>query len=156
MLVKNKGTLHLKDLKLERQHSFLEYVFGGCEIELSMAIDFTLSNGDPRQPSSLHYNDPNRNQYLQAIRSVGDILQYYNTDKMINLYGFGGAIPPFSQRASHCFALNGDIFNPRVNGIEGVMAHYRHALNTCNLYGPTHFNPVLNEHNNMAQESQVS
>ena len=64
-------------------------MFGGCEIEFSMAIDFTLSNGDPRSPDSLHYFDPKRNQYLQAINSVGNILQYYNTDKMINLYGFG-------------------------------------------------------------------
>ena len=121
MLTKNQGTFNLLGLKLERQHSFLEYVFGGCEIELSMAIDFTLSNGDPKSPASLHYLDPKRNQYLQAISSVGNILQFYNTDKMVNLYGFGGAIPPYNQRASHCFALNGDIFNPRVNGIDQVI-----------------------------------
>ena len=116
-----------------------------------MAIDFTLSNGDPRSPDSLHYFDPKRNQYLQAINSVGNILQYYNTDKMINLYGFGGAIPPYNQRASHCFALNGDIFNPRVNGIEGVVQHYTHALRSCQLYGPTHFSEILKEQNAMAQ-----
>ena len=123
-MAKNKGTLQLANLKVERQHSFLEYVFGGCEIDLSIAIDFTLSNGDPRQPSSLHFFDPARNQYMQAIQNVGNILQFYNTDKQINLYGFGGAIPPYTNRASHCFALNGDIFNPRVNGVQGVMQCY--------------------------------
>ena len=51
-------------------------------------------------------------------------MQFYNSDKMINLYGFGGQIPPVYNRASHCFALNGDIFNPRVNGIDEVIAHY--------------------------------
>ena len=76
-----KGTLQLQNLKVERQHSFLEYVFGGCQVDLSFAIDFTLSNGDPRSPDSLHYMDPNRNQYLHAIKSVGDILQFYNSDK---------------------------------------------------------------------------
>ena len=60
----NKGTLSLQNLKVERTHSFLEYVFGGCEIDLSIAIDFTLSNGDPRQHDSLHFFDPQRNQYL--------------------------------------------------------------------------------------------
>ena len=71
---KKKGTLSLQNLKVERQHSFLEYIFGGCEVDLSIAIDFTLSNGDPRSKSSLHYFDPQRNQYLQAIQNVGNIL----------------------------------------------------------------------------------
>jgi hypothetical protein len=71
-------------------------VFGGCDIDLTIAIDFTLSNGDPRKRESLHYFDPNSNQYLKIIQSVGSILQFYNTDKFINLYGFGGAVPPYS------------------------------------------------------------
>ena len=76
-----KGQLSLKNLKVERTHSFLEYVFGGCEIGLSVAIDFTLSNGHPNQPNSLHYLDMQRNEYLNAIKSVGSILQYYDSDK---------------------------------------------------------------------------
>ena len=150
-MLKNKGKMHLEQLKVERQHSFLEYVFGGCEVDLTMAIDFTLSNGDPRDQHSLHYMDPNRNQYMQAIRAVGDILQFYNSDKMINLYGFGGAIPPYPTRASHCFALNGNIFDPRVNGIDQVIAHYQKAITSCNLYGPTYFNEILTEVNNNMQ-----
>ena len=134
-------------MKVERKHSFLEYVFGGCQVDLSFAIDFTLSNGDPRQSDSLHYFDPNRNQYLHAIKSVGNILQFYNTDKQINLYGFGGAIPPYTNRASHCFALNGDIFDPRVNGIQEVVNCYQRALTNCKLYGPTNFAEIINEVN---------
>ena len=66
---------------------------------------------------------------------------------MINLYGFGGAIPPETNRASHCFALNGDIFNPRVNGIEEVIAQYQKTLNTIKLHGPTYFQEILKEVN---------
>jgi hypothetical protein len=54
--------------------NFLEYVFGGCDINLSVAIDFTLSNGDPREPDSLHCPDPRKNEYIQAIKAVGEIL----------------------------------------------------------------------------------
>ena len=61
------GTLKLAGLKVEQRHSFLEYVFGGCNIDFSVAIDFTLSNGDPRKSNSLHYFDPAKNQYLQVI-----------------------------------------------------------------------------------------
>lgn len=51
------------------------------------------------------------------IQSVGSILQYYNTDKKINLFGFGGGVPPYNQKPAHCFALNGNIFDPRVENL---------------------------------------
>lgn len=31
---------------MEERVSFLDYIFGGCEIGVHVAIDFTLSNGD--------------------------------------------------------------------------------------------------------------
>lgn len=77
------GNLKMTNLHIEIRRSFLEYIFGGCEVDLSIAIDFTLSNGPPNDPKSLHYFDPRNNQYLQVIQSVGSVLQYYNTDKQI-------------------------------------------------------------------------
>ena len=69
-------------LQLQKRHTFLEYVFGGCEIGLNIAIDFTGSNGDPASTRSLHYHgNLDRNEYLNAIKSVGNILQYYDSDK---------------------------------------------------------------------------
>jgi hypothetical protein len=81
----------------------------------------------------------------QAVlfRQANLLKWFYNTDKMINLYGFGGAIPPYGQKASHCFAMNGNIFNPRVNGIDNVIAHYKQCLSNVNLYGPTHFGSII-------------
>jgi len=41
---------------------------------------------------------------------------------MFPIYGFGGKLPSTPENAaSHCFALNGDIFAPEVCGLEGVM-----------------------------------
>ena len=68
-------------------------MFGGCEIQLSIAIDFTLSNGNPTERSSLHYLDMQRNEYLHAIRAVGDILQYYDSKKHIPVFGYGANLP---------------------------------------------------------------
>ena len=85
----------------------------------------------------------NRNEYLNAIRSVGNVLQYYDTDKQIPVLGFGAAIPPYSNKVEHCFAVNGDIFNPECDGMEGVIDAYKHAIHTVSLYGPTHFAPIL-------------
>lgn len=58
---KNGGEFNLDNMEVKQQHTFLEYVFGGCEIDLSIAIDFTMSNGEPRDASSLHYFDPQKN-----------------------------------------------------------------------------------------------
>ena len=125
----------LTQLEVKQRHSFLEYVFGGCEIGLTVAIDFTLSNGEPSKPGSLHYLDMQKNEYLQAIRSVGNILQYYDSDKQIPVLGFGAAIPPYGNVANHCFALNGNIFDPEVDGIKGVEEAYKHAINRVNFKG---------------------
>ena len=131
-------------------------MFGGCEIGLTIAIDFTLSNGRPDQPSSLHYLDMQKNEYLNAIRSVGQILQYYDTDKQIPVLGFGAAIPPYSQQANHCFALNGNIFDPEVDGLDGVIEVYKNAINKVNLYGPTNFSPILRLVNEMTEDLKCS
>jgi len=40
--------IQIVKFELKRAVNFLEYVFGGCEINLNIAIDFTLSNGDTR------------------------------------------------------------------------------------------------------------
>lgn len=65
------GDMNFNTLRIAQRYTFLEYIFGGCEISLALSVDFTLSNGNPNDPNSLHYFDPARNEYLQAISSVG-------------------------------------------------------------------------------------
>ena len=65
-----------------------------------------------------------------------NILKNYDQDKQFPIYGFGGKLPGDS-KASHCFALNGDIFNPECQGIDGVMRAYRESLSKVELYGGT-------------------
>lgn len=78
LLKKNKASpkekVQFTVANFNTRHSFLEYVFGGTEIQLCTAIDFTLSNGHPQDKDSLHYLDMQRNEYLKAIESVGSIL----------------------------------------------------------------------------------
>jgi hypothetical protein len=107
--------------EVKQKVNFMEYIFGGCQINLHVAIDFTASNGDPKtERDSLHAtHDLSRNQYIQALRSVGGILQYYDHDKEIPAYGFGATFPTVTNPkvAFHKFALNGDCFKPECNGI---------------------------------------
>jgi hypothetical protein len=90
--------------------------------------------------------------YYRSIKAVGDILEKYDSDKKIPLYGFGG-VPKDNKyrKVSHCIALNGDISNPEVEGTEGLLDCYKHAIKKLNLSGPTHFNELL-DHVNLEAE----
>ena len=89
--------MKLTQIHLEQIPSFLEFIQGGMQLNFTVAIDFTGSNGPPSDPRSLHYKDPSGapNQYVTAIQAVGDIIQDYDSDKMFPCLGFGARIPPF-------------------------------------------------------------
>lgn len=138
------------DIQIRKRASFIDYIKGGCEIGLQIAIDFTASNGDVNQPGSRHSLNMDQNQYNKAIKAVGDILKYYDTDQMYPAYGFGAKLYPTNSdqikgrgQVSHCFALNGNIYDPEVEGIEGVIEAYQKALHNVDLYGPTNFSPLI-------------
>uniref|UniRef100_F6RFV3 Copine 8 n=1 Tax=Bos taurus TaxID=9913 RepID=F6RFV3_BOVIN len=140
----NSGTVTLLSFLVETEVSFLDYIKGGTQINFTVAIDFTASNGNPAQPTSLHYMNPYQlNAYGMALKAVGEIVQDYDSDKMFPALGFGAKLPP-DGRISHEFALNGNPQNPYCNGIDGVMEAYYRSLKSVQLYGPTNFAPVIN------------
>ena len=69
----------------------------------------------------------------------------------MNLYGFGAHVPPHMSHTSHCFAMNGDIFDPRCANLEEVKARYKHCISTVQLSGPTYFEFIINEVNNIVE-----
>ncbi|XP_013417379.1 copine-8 isoform X2 [Lingula anatina] len=141
---KNSGRVELMSCSIVQEYTFLDYVQHGTEMNFTVAIDFTASNGDPRSATSLHYLNPyGPNQYATALQAVGEIIQEYDSDKMFPALGFGARLPP-DGRVSHEFFLNGQPNNPYCQGIEGVMQAYYQALSTVQLYGPTNFAPVIN------------
>ncbi|XP_015736773.1 copine-1 isoform X2 [Coturnix japonica] len=141
---KNSGVISIKSCKIETDYSFLDYVMGGCQINFTVGIDFTGSNGDPKSPDSLHYISPDGiNEYLIAIWSVGSVVQDYDTDKLFPAFGFGAQVPP-SWQVSHEFALNFNPNNPYCQGIQGIVDAYRQILPQIRLYGPTNFSPIIN------------
>ena len=63
-------------------------------------------------------------------------MQYYNSTKRIASYGFGAKVVA-DHETSHCFALNGDIFSPEVNGVSGLIEEYQRTLEVVGLEGPS-------------------
>uniref|UniRef100_A0A674EXA3 Copine 7 n=1 Tax=Salmo trutta TaxID=8032 RepID=A0A674EXA3_SALTR len=129
---KNSGVVILSDLKLHRVYSFLDYIMGGCQIHFTVAIDFTASNGDPRNSCSLHYINPYQpNEYLKALIAVGEICQDYDSDKRFSALGFGARIPPNYEVSIILFK------------IQGVVEAYQNCLPKIQLYGPTNVSPII-------------
>uniref|UniRef100_A0A3B4ZN83 Copine-3 n=1 Tax=Stegastes partitus TaxID=144197 RepID=A0A3B4ZN83_9TELE len=141
---KNSGVIIIKQCKIVKEYTFLDYIMGGCQINFTIAIDFTGSNGNPTLPQSLHYINPQGyNEYLAAIWAVGNVIQDYDSDKMFPALGFGAQIPPTWQ-VSHEFPINFNPANPFCEGIEGVVTAYQQCLPRVKLYGPTNFSPIIN------------
>ncbi|KAJ3045163.1 Copine-8, partial [Rhizophlyctis rosea] len=167
---KSSGIFVVQAFTIETIPSFVDYISSGTNLSLAVAIDFTGSNGDPNEPSSLHYRNAGRmNSYEEAIWGVGSILEGYDTDKMYP----GGASLPFAcasmivhndfpplatgfgaklgstGQVSHCFSLtmdpnNKELWQPTVHGVSGILEVYQHALSQVTLWGPTNFAPTIN------------
>lgn len=109
---KNPGSIVLKRIEQFSKPTFIDYLRGGLQLNLSVAVDFTGSNGAVTQPSSLHYlNQYSLNNYQQAIMAIGNILLNYDYDKRIPAFGFGAKLrfPTMStSTVSHCFPLSGN------------------------------------------------
>uniref|UniRef100_A0A8C1T7T1 Copine IVb n=1 Tax=Cyprinus carpio TaxID=7962 RepID=A0A8C1T7T1_CYPCA len=133
---RNSGMVILTMCKIIKMHSFLDYIMGGCQIQFTVAIDFTASNGDPRNSCSLHYIHPYQpNEYLKALIAVGEICQDYDSDKMFPAFGFGAQIPPD-------FKVS----------IQGVVEAYQNCLPKIQLYGPTNIAPIIQKVADSASE----
>ena len=152
---KNSGFLHIFACKLELQPTFLDYISNGTELSFTVAVDFTASNGNPQDRRSLHYIDPSGapNQYITAIKAVGEIIEDYDSDKLFPALGFGARIPPHGQ-VSHEFNLN-LAADPHCAGVDGVLAAYHQSLHSVQLYGPTNFSPVIRHVSRFARAYQA-
>jgi len=121
---------------------FIDYLSGGCQISLAVAIDFTASNGDPRQQGTPHYFHPPEskewNDYEKAIFAVGSILAKYDSDQQFPVWGFGAK---YNNVVRHCFQCGTEI---EVQGVQGIMDAYRGVFRTpLTMSYPTKFTEVI-------------
>lgn len=152
---KAQGKVMIDRCRVMHIPSFLDFVQSGLRFHLSVAVDFTGSNGDPKSPHSLHYMDPSGdpNEYLAAISSVTEILTQYIGNDEILASGFGAVIPP-ARAATHIFPLDLDSGNYVVHGVPELITRYANTLSRVILSGPTNFAPTLKSSITMAEQLQ--
>ncbi|KAH7731119.1 Copine-8 [Aphelenchoides avenae] len=142
---RNSGSLHFTNFQVIREYTFLEYIRGGLQLEFGVAVDFTASNGQVFDPSSLHFIGSGvPNQYETAIRAVLSICEHYNKKRVYDAVGFGAIIPPMMQ-LSHGFPLNLTTMQREVHDMQGVLQAYKECQKQVTLSGPTNFAPTINE-----------
>lgn len=133
---------------------FIDYLTGGCQISLAVAIDFTASNGDPRQEGTPHYFHPPAskewNDYEKAIFAVGSILAKYDSDQRFPVWGFGAK---YNNVVRHCFQCGTEV---EVEGVQGIMDAYRGVFRTpLTMSYPTKFTEVISTAASYARHEQV-
>eukprot|EP00742_Colponemidia_sp_Colp-10_P001717 GILJ01001839.1.p1 GENE.GILJ01001839.1~~GILJ01001839.1.p1 ORF type:complete len:563 (-),score=92.27 GILJ01001839.1:106-1794(-) len=152
----HSGLIHLEKCQIMIVPTFLDYIRGGCELNLIAAVDFTGSNGDPRHPQSLHFWNPQQpNEYARSLQALAEILLNYDADGNIPAYGFGAVVPPLNPGTLHCFPLNMNPSNAEVCGVAGLMQAYFNCLQVVTLSGPTIFSQVIQNAISLASQYQT-
>jgi len=130
--------------------SFADYISGGCEMQLCVAIDFTGSNGDPRKPGTLHYLNPNaKNDYEKAISAIGGVLADFDTDKKFPVWGFGAK---YSGNVYHLFQCGP---TAEVNGVAGILEAYHQTFKSgLVMSSPTVVTQVIDTAASFARKGQ--
>ncbi|CAG8622143.1 2285_t:CDS:2 [Gigaspora margarita] len=124
------------DYHIKKEKIFLDYIEGGLEIQLSIAVDFTASNFD--HGIDLHGLKSKNSKYEHAM---------YLVDGHIPVYRFGGEFYGNST-VFHNF-LCGSSYN---TGISRAINIYKHSLQNVNLSGPTNFSPIIQTISNNLKE----
>lgn len=141
----NSGQIVNEEVQITEAESFVDYIKSGIALNLTVAVDYTASNGLVSNLNSLHYlnADPNKkNEYESAIIAMHRILSVYDDDKRHPLFGFGG-VPNWMSETSHCFAINKTEADPYVVGLEGLLDTYHRSLAEIKLDGPTKFHELI-------------
>ncbi|KAK5576669.1 hypothetical protein RB653_007813 [Dictyostelium firmibasis] len=138
----NSGVIKFYMSRIQGDPTFLDYLNGGLEINLMIAIDCTASNLSADLPNSLHYSTPTQpSQYAKSILAVGSVLSPYDYDQMISVYGFGGL---YMGHTSHCFPFNlkeGNLCE--VHGLQEVLDVYYNNISKISFSYPTNFENVI-------------
>lgn len=84
----NSGVVEVTKINITEELTFLDYIKNGTQMHFAVAIDFTASNGAYTERNSLHYLCNDRlNNYEIALRSVGEIIQHYDSSQLFPAFG---------------------------------------------------------------------
>ena len=73
--------------------SMLQYLSGGCSLDLMIGIDCTIANGEKGSEKNLHYAASHwLNDYQAGIQKLGTIMENFARGRHSNVWGYGAMI----------------------------------------------------------------
>jgi len=139
----NSGVLKMMDMGSREELGFLHHIRKGAQIHFTMGVDFSSANGDPKELSSLHHiRQGEDNEYMAAIRAVGEVVQDYDSDGMFPALGMAGKLA--DGRVSQGFYMNGSADDPNCKGVQGLLKAYWNSVHSITPHHPTNFSPIIN------------
>lgn len=82
------GKLKIIKYQITDDITFMDYIRNGTQMHFAVAVDFTQSNKIYTDTQSLHFLCENfQNPYQIALRSVGEIIQHYDTSQLYPAFG---------------------------------------------------------------------
>ena len=150
-IIENINLSNINNLKVKitseekKSNNFLKLLKKGLNLDLSIAIDFTGSNGDPYYEDCLHYiSNGFINNYEKAIRENIKIISMYNKMDKYDVYGFGAELDGEFKALFNLNRTN----DPSIQGIENIINKYKETVNNVDFSGGTFFAPIIKEINN--------
>lgn len=140
------GTLKLTKFNYESKMSFIDFIRSGLKIHPFYAIDFSEKIN--------HSENLEENPYLNCIKDLQNILQFYSQDPLYPVLGTGCYFPTISI-PSYCFALNGNFFQPEIASHVILKDYYQTTLNSTTPSNITNFAELLDIVIKYIQHEQV-
>ena len=119
---------------------------------LIVGIDFTGSNassGRRTYGKNMHTIDPsNPNPYMRVMDLMGRVLEPFDDDKLIPVYGFG------DKTTSDRSVFNVNKNDQPFQGMQAAIEGYKAVVPTLTLSGPTSFAPLIRKAIEIVKEAK--
>ena len=120
----------IRNFKSQNEYPFVKYIRAGINFETIISIDFSKPN--KKVSENLHVVDPKNpgpTDFELAIVGLTNILEEYDTDKEIPVYGFGAKeiLRDGLSEVSNFFACSGDVYEPQAIGYASICDLYHKA-----------------------------
>jgi Copine/C2 domain len=123
--------------------TFLQYLNGGLEIDLVVAVDCAaaLDHKDEKKACHLH-NGKWNNNYQMALEEIGSLVEPYSRSNYFNMWGFNAQV-------SFEDAENVFVMSDKVAGSQGLLKTYDNYLMGGNRFmarhQESHLGPLINK-----------
>ena len=141
-IYRNKGVvgkMKIQNVERANKKTFLKYIYSEYCLKLMIAIDFSQPKKWTKNQQSVYYEE-----FEEAIMKLGTLMKYYDNDNRIPCIGFGGKLPPYYNVISHCFALNGNFFDPTIDGLENIVKTFRQKTKEIRQHVSSIFVDIIN------------